>query len=83
MLKNESMLQVLHFAVYSTVVFAKLAGSPFLRVASKFAEELANRHRSMWISSPAASSATTRRSAHNEASNTSAAIEHHLRPQVE
>ncbi|KAH7670054.1 hypothetical protein AAVH_42723, partial [Aphelenchoides avenae] len=45
MLVNESLLQVLHFADYETLVLAKLAASPLLRLAVKFAAELACRHR--------------------------------------
>ncbi|KAH7708694.1 hypothetical protein AAVH_24056 [Aphelenchoides avenae] len=43
MLPNESLLVVLGFADYRTLVIAKLAGTPFLRVVTKFAEELARR----------------------------------------
>ncbi|KAH7708589.1 hypothetical protein AAVH_24167 [Aphelenchoides avenae] len=43
MLPNESLLQVLHFVDYKTLVLAKLAGAPLLRVATKYAEELARR----------------------------------------
>lgn len=43
MLPNESLLQVLHFANYRTLVFAKLAGRRFLRLVIKFATELARR----------------------------------------
>ncbi|KAH7709835.1 hypothetical protein AAVH_22885 [Aphelenchoides avenae] len=45
MLVNESLLQVLHFADYKTLVLAKLAAAPFLRLGIKYAEELACRHR--------------------------------------
>lgn len=45
MLPNETILQVLHFADYRTLVLAKLAAAPFLRVTTKFAEKLACRHR--------------------------------------
>ncbi|KAH7700968.1 hypothetical protein AAVH_16642 [Aphelenchoides avenae] len=44
MLPNESFLQVLHFADYKTLVVAKLSGRRFLRIATKYAEELV-RHR--------------------------------------
>lgn len=43
MLPNESLLVVLHFADYRTVVLAKLAERRFLRLGTKFAEELARR----------------------------------------
>ncbi|KAH7708106.1 hypothetical protein AAVH_24635 [Aphelenchoides avenae] len=43
MLPNESLLQVLHFADYKTLVLTKFAGKRFLRLAMKFAEELARR----------------------------------------
>lgn len=43
MMPNESLLQVLHFVDYKTLVLVKLAGAPFLRVAAKFAEVLALR----------------------------------------
>ncbi|KAH7708111.1 hypothetical protein AAVH_24640 [Aphelenchoides avenae] len=44
MLPNESLLQVLLFADYKTIVFAKLVGAHFQRLATKFAEDLAGRH---------------------------------------
>ncbi|KAH7702626.1 hypothetical protein AAVH_30213, partial [Aphelenchoides avenae] len=43
MLPNESFLQVLHFADYKTLVLTKLVGKHFLRLAVKYAEELARR----------------------------------------
>ncbi|KAH7708695.1 hypothetical protein AAVH_24057 [Aphelenchoides avenae] len=43
MLPNESLLVVLGFADYRTLVHAKFAGAPFLCVVAKFAEELARR----------------------------------------
>lgn len=43
MLPNESLLHVLHFAEYETLVAAKLSGSRFLRIVAEFAEELAGR----------------------------------------
>ncbi|KAH7708112.1 hypothetical protein AAVH_24641 [Aphelenchoides avenae] len=48
MLPNESLLIVLQFADYRTLVLAKLAGAPLLRLATKYAEDLA-RHRSFRI----------------------------------
>ncbi|KAH7714310.1 hypothetical protein AAVH_18329 [Aphelenchoides avenae] len=43
MLPNESLLVVLRFADYKTLVLIKLAGALFLRLTIKFAEELARR----------------------------------------
>ncbi|KAH7695638.1 hypothetical protein AAVH_37300, partial [Aphelenchoides avenae] len=43
MLPNESLLVVLHFADYKTLVLAKLSGRQFLRLIVKYAEELARR----------------------------------------
>ncbi|KAH7714299.1 hypothetical protein AAVH_18318 [Aphelenchoides avenae] len=48
MLPNESLLQVLHFADYKTLVCAKLTVRRFLRLVTKFAEELARR-RGIWV----------------------------------
>ncbi|KAH7684733.1 hypothetical protein AAVH_40759 [Aphelenchoides avenae] len=45
MLPNESLLQVLHFADYKTLVLANLAGRRLLRLVVKFADELARRRR--------------------------------------
>ncbi|KAH7708579.1 hypothetical protein AAVH_24157 [Aphelenchoides avenae] len=44
MLPNESLLQVLHFVDYKILVLTKLSGKRFLRLVTKFAEELAHRH---------------------------------------
>ncbi|KAH7697887.1 hypothetical protein AAVH_35026 [Aphelenchoides avenae] len=55
MLPNESLLVVLYFVDYRTLVLAKLAGAPFLRLAIRFTNELARRRRfcvtffSSWI----------------------------------
>ncbi|KAH7708117.1 hypothetical protein AAVH_24646 [Aphelenchoides avenae] len=43
MLPNESLLIVLHFADYKTLLLTKLAAACFLRLANKFSEELARR----------------------------------------
>ncbi|KAH7675983.1 hypothetical protein AAVH_42108 [Aphelenchoides avenae] len=43
MLPNESLLQVLHFTDYRTLVLAKLTSRHFLRLIVKFTEELARR----------------------------------------
>ncbi|KAH7706123.1 hypothetical protein AAVH_26661 [Aphelenchoides avenae] len=45
MLPNDPLLQVLHFADYKTLVITKFSGASFLRVATKFAAELACRRR--------------------------------------
>ncbi|KAH7691425.1 hypothetical protein AAVH_40059, partial [Aphelenchoides avenae] len=45
MLPNESLLIVLQFADYETLVLTKLAGARFLRLVKKYAEELARRRR--------------------------------------
>ncbi|KAH7698636.1 hypothetical protein AAVH_34270 [Aphelenchoides avenae] len=44
MLPNESLLQMLLFADYKTLVIAKLVGAHFQHLATKFAEDLAGRH---------------------------------------
>lgn len=44
MLPNESILQVLHFVDYRTLVLAGFAASRFLHVYTKFTAELARRH---------------------------------------
>ncbi|KAH7714316.1 hypothetical protein AAVH_18335 [Aphelenchoides avenae] len=45
MLPNESLLQVLHFADYKTLVFAKLSAKRFLCLVTKFDDELAHRRK--------------------------------------